>query len=794
MKSHRPFFGALILLLSMVLPSCGSDSSSSPGPAGTGGTGGNGGGAGGTGGASGGKADQDAGKDATGGITDGGIGLACGDGTVVQNGFCVPSAPPLVCGPGTVAVNGQCVVAPAPSLAKVRLTTLKVKYDVTKPAYINNALALHFGITASSSDNAKPVKGTVNVTFSFIEPVPSDPAAPKRCDSNGIDVTLIGDGTEQFFDADIFPADDCKELAGQGATVNLAVDFDKGLRLSMKPTGIDYPPLDFTAATASSPNNQLCHKSSDATMPGAGCVYDIALQPTPLDANGKPQINMQLESLAPESAVAMAWSTQQDPDVPAGQHETTQPSMVVNLALSLEGRDPYKHKVDPSKVPPELIASDPTILDDLKFGLSDADLDALDDLPGTLAVKYDIAPTQALANNVWKSLGIDDPKNPAPDGHVTEIDLTEVEPGAVASFCHELYIEGDALTAVSTGGDWEKFNLFTVRGCIIPSFPEGGNTGDPDDGTGAGVPASDNCKTFPVRLVRATRVLPLATSHSFDMTWTRAVGSADRLQISGTLRSNNSLDLNGARSDSEGTLDLAGRIGSDFKVQLARAFGKASALTTRASSSLDVGIEAFGVSIFSYQNSAAEFTYSQTFMVAKSFQFPVLSYGFGPVSVGITAGVGGNIGLTPNFVIAAKEGGEPSIPELANATSNGLLTVGITPNIGLTGNVTGGIDVFVAKAAVVATLQVVDVGLPITGTLRWGVTQLDGTNVKQMTVVGNVSTDLTLTWLNASIDLIGKIGVGWFSASTTINIFKYENPQEVVNLLSRRLGTPIVLE
>jgi len=700
----------------------------------------------------------------------------------------------FACGPGTVPQKGFCVVAPAPSLTKVRLTTLKLKYDVTKPAFINNAVGTHFGLTASSADNTKPAKGTVNVTFSFIEAAPADAAAPKRCDSNGVDVNLVGDGTEQFFDVDVFPVDDCKDLVGQGATVNLAVDFDKGLRLNKTPTGIDYPPVDFTAAKMGAPDNQLCRKSAAAAMTGAGCVYDITLQPTPLGADGKPQLNMQLESLVPESAVALAWSSRQDPDVPTGQHETTQPSMVVNLALSLEGRDPYKHKVDPSKVPADLVASDPSILEDLKFGLSDADLDALDDLPGTMAIKYDIAPTQALTNNVWKPLAIDDPKNPSPDGHVTEIDLTEVEPGAVASYSHELYIEGDALTAIGAGGAWATYDMFTVRGCIIPSFPEGGNQGDPDEDTSAAAGPSDNCKTFQVRLVRATPVAPLGTSHSFDMTWTKSIGSAERLQIAGTFRSNNSLDLNGARSDSEGTLDLSGRIGSDFKIQLARAFGKASALTTLASSSVDLGIEAFGVSIFSYQNTASEVSYSQPFTVAKSFQFPGLTFGFGPVSVGITAGVGGNVGLTPSFSVTAKEGGEASIPELANATSNGLLTVGITPNIGLTGNVTGGIDLLVAKAGVVATLQVVDIGLPITGNLRWGVTQLDGQTVKQMTVIGKLSTDLTITWLNTSVDLVGQIGIGWFSKSTTINIFKYENPQEVINLLSRQLGSPIVLE
>jgi len=704
----------------------------------------------------------------------------------------------LTCGLGTVVRNSQCVVAPPATLVKARLTTLKLKYSVSKPAYINNAIPLRFGITASSADNTKPVSTKVNVTFSFVESAPVDPANPKLCDSSGIDVNLVGDGTEQYFDAEIFPVDDCAPLVGAGAAVNLSVDFDKGLRLSGMPTGIDYPPVSFTAAAAGLPDNLLCHTSSDPANPGTGCVYSITILPTPLDATGKPQVDVQLDSVVPVSSVAVVWPAQQDPDVPAGMKESGQPSLVVNLTLALEGRDPYKHKVDASKVPPELIADDPTIVQDLKFGMTDAEVDAIDDLPGAAAVKYDIAPTNLLAANAWKALGIDDPKNPNPDGHVTEIDLTEIEPGAENALSHELYIEGDALTAVSTGGIWATQDDFTVRACIIPSFPEGGNDGDDAEvdsaAPSAADSAADNCKTFPVKLVKATPPATAATSHSFDMTWSRSIGSADRIQISGSLRSNNTLDLNGARSDSEGTLDLAGHVGSDFKVQLARAYGKASALTTLASSAVDIGIEAFGISIFSYQQSAAEFTYNTPFTVAKSFQFPALSYGFGPVSVGITVGVGGNVGLTPGFVVSAKTGPEASVPALAAATSNGLLTVGVTPNIGLTGNVTGGVNLLVASAAVVATLQVVDIGFPITGNLRWGVTALDGQNVKQITIVGNLSSDLTLNWLNTTVDLIGKIGIGWFSSSTTINVFKYENTAQTTNLLTRQLGDPVVLE
>ena len=55
---------------------------------------------------------------------------------------------------------------------------------------------------------------------------------------------------------------------------------------------------------------------------------------------------------------------------------------------------------------------------------------------------------------------------------------------------------------MSPGGEWADETDFTVRGCMIASFPEGGNAGeeeDPEDmPAGGDVPMGD-CQTFKVR-------------------------------------------------------------------------------------------------------------------------------------------------------------------------------------------------------------------------------------------------------------------------------------------------------
>ena len=749
-------------------------------------------------------------------------GCGGGAGTPTPTGEIAATPTPTGETGATPTPTGETGATPTPTggpslpLTKVRLTYLQLKYDVTKPAFLNNSVPVKFGITSNSADPNNPGKGSVVVLFSFVEAAPAPPATPRSCDSNGIALQLVGSGVEQQFEADIFPTSDCASWVGAGGVANIGVDFDAGLRMAGMPTGIDYPPVVFSVANAGAADNQLCRKTLDpnAADPGRGCVYALQLQPTQTGTDGKPLVKVMLESLKPESSVAVLWPTAEDPDVPMGSTESAPPSLLVNAAFVLDGRDPYKNKIDPNgdgvlnaeDFAPEdrqqfadLMAADPTISDDLKFGLDDAELNALDDLPMAAMVKYDLVPTSLVAQNEWLPLAIDNPKDPNPDGHVQEIELTELDPGTENGVAHALYIDGDARTAVSPGGAWAAETDFTVRGCIVASFEEGGNTGeeeDPEDvPAGGDVPMGD-CRTFKVVLMRApvpmptgfarTTTVPVNT-RSFDQTFVRAVGDDKKAQISGSLSTNNTLDLNGARTNSEGVLELKGY----FNVKLFRVFGKANALTALATSNYDVGVEAFGISLFGQQMMGAELSYEVPLgPLMKSFNFPVINLGFGPFGIGISAGVGGEIGLAPKFTVSAKQGGEPSVPALMNASSNGLLAVTFGPRTALTGNAEAAVNIVVAKAAVVATLKFVEIGFPVTTSLRWGVTELDGMAVKKLTVLGDVKWDLELNWFNVNVDVVGRLLI----FTKTFNVFKYENTPEKINLLTRQLGEPVVLE
>lgn len=711
---------------------------------------------------------------------DAGPTVKCGANTQLVDGTCV-AAPP-VCSDGTVSADGGgCTVAPAPQLKNARLTLLKVNHDLTKPALLNNHLPIRFGVTANSADNTKPVTAYVDVVFSFVNKTPADPAKPETCASNGIVVKVTGDGTEHIFEGEIYPTDDCKWVGAAGATANLAVEFGGN------GATFDAPNVVFSTANVAAADNKQCRTGGTSAAPaGAGCVADINLKPTT-------GVNVHIDSLAPNSSVAIVWPDGQAPDVPAGKKESARTSLVVNGTIAFEGRDPYEHPVDTSKLPADLLAAEPDLVTGLHFGLTDAEWDALDALPGEDTMTYDIVPTNLVAGNAWLPLRIGDPKAQDADVHVDSISLDELIPGADNAFEHALFIEGATRTAVSTGGIWANQSQFTVRACLKTAFNQVDQEGDFDDESAVGgdLGANSDCRTFPVRLSRATQPTGAASSHSFDSNFDRTVGNPDRLAVSGNLTSSTVLDLQGARTSTEGRAELMGKLGQRFNVTLFRVWGKGgSVLANPDASYIDFGAEAFGINIFSDVRFGPEHTFNVPFKIAKSFQFPGLSFGFGPVSVGITVGIGGQIGTDPNFTVSTKTGGEASIPELADVKANGLLSGSIGPNVALTGNVTGGVRIAIAAAEIVATLQVVEIGFPHTVNVRCGSNEVDNSNVPtKVTVLGESGWDLTLRWLNAKVDIVGRL----FILKKTINIWKYVTEPETMNLMSRSTP-PIVLE
>ncbi|MBA3547258.1 MAG: hypothetical protein H0T76_12300 [Nannocystis sp.] len=677
-----------------------------------------------------------------------------------------------VCEEGSVERDGQC----APVAAQVRLTHLDVKYDLSRPVHVNNRVPITFGLTADSLDPANPVARSVAVTFSFVEAEPRDPKNPLGCSSSAIDVEVTGDGSEQIVEAFIWPTTLCTALAAKNAAVNLQVDFDGGPEIAAEiGSDIDAPSVVFSEARRGDELNQLCRASLDSAAPGLGCVHAINLQPTPTGAGGA-LIDVRY-ALSASSSVAVV-PFQPTENIGPGGPADPDPSLVVQSRFVVNGRDPYLSAVDPALIPASLVEAVPSIKEDLQFGLDAAALAAVSALPGKAVVSYTIR--SAADSTTQLPLTIKDPANSA--NKVTEVVIDRVVPGTANDVVHELYIEDATLAAVSPGGAWADQSDFVVRGCFNAEFAQGGNEGDGN---------IDDCRDLEVVLVRETSAASAASSLSFDKAFERKLGG-DRLAIETSMSTQNRLGLSGAASQSEGKVVLTGKLGKSFELTLARAFGNANLDVDPTKTSLEAGVDAFGTRIFSLSKLEPKIVETEDFSVAKSFTIGSLGFGFGPVTVGFKVGVGGSIGIEIEDtleVLTDNASCQALLKSTDAITACGRMTRITSPNFGLTGNIEGGIDVKIVKAAVVADLRFITTRFPLDATLGWGLT-----DEELLLVRGDVTWDMTLEPLAGDVYIIGKVGFRRFAKSLKVNLFSFASPTLESRLLSLSMGESEALQ
>ncbi|MCB9756299.1 MAG: hypothetical protein H6713_40790 [Myxococcales bacterium] len=683
-----------------------------------------------------------------------------------------------MCEDGTIERDGQCI----PAALEVRLTHLDVRYDLSQPVYVNNRVPITFGITATSPDPANVATRNVAVSFSFVEADPADPENPFACGSSAIDVEVVGDGSEQLVDAFIWPTSMCAGLATTGAAVNIGVDFDGGDEIEAEAaegaagellTDVDAPSVVFSAARRDEPLNQLCRSSLDGAE--LGCVYAVDLQPIPSGPGGA-LIDVRYNLSASSSVAVVPFQATENigPDGPADPD----PALVVQSSFVVNGRDPYISAVDPAEIPPALLEAEPNIAEELKFGLDEAALAAVTNLPGTAVVSYTIRAASEQGGAL--PLTIRDPADPA--NTIPEALIDEVLPGTANEVAHELFLEGAALTAVSPGGMWADESDFVVRGCFAAEFTQDGNKGDGP---------VDDCRELEVVLVHEAPPTSGAASLSFNKEFSRKLGSS-RLAIESTMSTQNVLDLTGAASQIDGKVALTGKLGKSFELVLAQAHGEARLGVDPTETMYDAYVDAFGERIFSASDQAAKIVQSDDFSVAKSFTLANLGFGFGPVRIGFSIGAGGTLGFEAEDTLEALTD-NASCQELLKSTDEfdlcGRMTRVTSPYFGLTGSVEGGLNLRIVKAAVAANLRFITTSFPLDTTLGWGL-NFDG----QLVVRGDVTWDMVLEPLAGDVFIIGKVGFRRFAKSLKVNLFSFSAGTIETNLLSLSMGEFEVLQ
>lgn len=657
-----------------------------------------------------------------------------------------------------------------PAVRNVRLSHLGVKYDVTKPLFLNNRLPISFGVTAESADSQHPVTQNVAVGFAFVEADPLDPANPSSCASSAIDVELTADGKEQLVDAFIWPTSDCGALAGK--RVNLEVSFDGGDELKGEvASAVEAATVLFSAAHQGDAANQQCRSALDpaASNPGRGCVYELQLEPTPSGADGK-LIDVRYELTSTSSVAVLPFRPTMD--IGPGGPPDLEPSLVVRSGFVVNGRDPYVSPMTADEtIPADLLAADPELATGLKFGLDDAALAALRTLPGSAKLSYTLRTAADPATRLPLTIGSNGPDASV---HLTEALVTEVVPGTSRFVAHELFIEGATETAVAAGGAWADETDFVVTGCFDASFPQSGNEGE-------GADAVADCREVPVKLVRETASSSAAMSLSFNKGFGRELGSS-RIGVASSMSTSNRLDRSGASSENEGSVVLKGDLGKRFELTIARAFATAKLDVDPEKNGYDVGVEAFNQTVYSASKSGPRIVATDDFSTAKSFKLGGLGFGFGPVRVGFEISVGGRVGIETEDTLEVLGDDQACTALLAateTVTSCGRMSRAVTPNFALTGQLFGGIDLRLVKAGVEANLSFVHTRFPLAATLGFGVT-----DTNHFLVRANARWDMTLSLIEGDVAIVGSVGFRRWRKHLRVPLFSFSSPEKTFNLMN----------
>ena len=647
-----------------------------------------------------------------------------------------------------------------PVLRTVRLTSLQLKYDLQQPVFVNNSIPIEFGLAATSEDPARPATRDVALYFSFVDPDSSDPNL--GCASSATNVEVLGDGVSRRFTGALWPTSECEGLAGDGVIVNLRVSFDPALAEE----GIEAPSVTLTEANRNAPANQACITQVNGN-PQRGCVFPIALRPTPVDADGSNLIDVRLSSFESASSVAV---------LPiANEGGPSRPSLAIEAALLVNGRDPYVSVTRPEQVPAALEQIAPGIREGLEFGLTAEQLEALSQLPGQSRLSFALSAASDQQIFLPLRVGTD-------DGRVDSAVIEELLPGIRNTVSRDLFIEGETRAALEAGGQWAEETRFVVRSCFLADFVQAGNEGEDD---------ISDCRAVDVLMVREQPLPGGGPSRDFDKTYDKRVGKPDRISVSAALESRNRLSFEGASSHIEGRVELRGKFGRTFSLELAKAFATAELKLDEGESTYEAGLFAFGVRVRSFFERRPSVRHEDPFSVGREFEFPNLGFGFGPVRIGFKVAVGGEVALDPELtmdVFSDPSECQTALNSSASLDRCGVITRRTSPEFSLTGRIEGGIDIFIAKAGVEASLNVAITSFPLTAQLAWGLT--DDT---RLLVRGDTRFDLELQLIRGDVSIVGRIGFPRFGAHLKVNLFSFASRRLVTNLLDLSLDEPVEL-
>ena len=430
-----------------------------------------------------------------------------------------------------------------------------------------------------------------------------------------------------------------------------------------------------------------------------------------------------------------------------------------------------------------------------------------------LQIKYTIKPADA-DDDSWKPLYLHKQGEQAKAGEEGEsgqdqenFEETQAVPATPSYYSHGLYVEndcGERNTATCNSsltprtdiidGAWADKTNFIVRACLVPVDDTGATDNGFDDNN------DNNCKNLPIKIVRreTSSSTSTASSYGFNYQWGDGVGSQSTLRLSWGFHTWNKLDTAGITIDNEGALT----IGSDLVgyTDILKGWAKGAAYVSIVGSYYDYGISTFGIKLWGDSKVVPEFHWEKDWNVSKELRKGTIVWA-GPVPINLEIRFAGSAGVTVNIDIVAvdapftdDEESETFVKMKSTACTVagaqgcssrvGLGQLTVTPYGNMTVTASASLSALVVRAGVAGELTLLNLKVPATGRLWWGLTNLSPVTLKlgvwadlkiQLTAMAGriylFAENYTVNWCSRNVDFGWWDSTVWYPCGSSWNRF-----------------------
>lgn len=729
---------------------------------------------------------------------------SCGAGTIEKDGKCVADpAMKLTCGDGTVPVNGQCEVEPPPPL-KLESMVISQLSMRNRGSLVADGGKLHqfYPVDVSVGITYKGDAAKIPVVFALGEP--PDPAKTPEQEKD-LGFCLIGgffvdhpggnDATETIASGTLQIPKGCLPSGKNAMTVNPIVMIDPDQTLDVTDHAAISRMVVFAKKNDVDPDMTACRIDPTATGAKGTCQVEASVE-------ASPGLDFELAELSAESSVTVLdkCADGTDMDRPASYRcnhaivpefavirgndgkPTLDPNGNQQIILDNDGK-PVQATYDDNGTPKPKWVYGPADIDlnvtVMTYGADDSKVSNADQASGAsstdgtvnnvladhgLQLQYSIRPAESDAS-AFRPLYLHKQGEQAKAGEAVEsgqdkaqFEETKAVPATPHYYTHGLYVEndcGERNTATCdsnvhprtdiVSGDWADKTDFVVKACLVPVD----DSGDPD--TSFDDNPDNNCRELPIKIVRhdTSGSSTNASSYGYNFQWGNGAGSQSTLRLSWDVHSWNKVDITGATVDNQAAVTL----GSDLVgyTDILKGWAKGAAYTTLTGSFYDYGVSTFGAKLWGDSKSIGEFHWGKDWNVSKELRKGTIVWA-GCVPIQLELRFGGVAGLAVDLDIVGAlrtslpANSDESLQFLYSKTTGtgaiGLAQLAVTPYGQITATASAAVTAGVVRVGVAGDLNLLDMKIPLTGRMWWGVT---GTlNNKPVTLAMGAWADLKL--------------------------------------------------